>query len=46
MTRMPIVANEIDRERTATAKLEEEFRNDPLIQEALTLFDAKIAKIA
>ncbi len=30
----------------ATAKLEEEFRNDPLIQEALTLFDAKIAKIA
>ena len=28
-----------------TAKLEEEFRDDPLIQEALTLFDAKIAKI-
>ena len=28
------------------AKLEEEFRNDPLIQEALRLFDAKITKSA
>ena len=28
------------------AKFEEEFRDDPLIQEALKLFDAKIAKMA
>ena len=28
------------------SKIEEEFRDDPLIQEALKLFDAKIAKIA
>ena len=28
------------------AKIEEEFRNDPLIQEALRLFDAKITKSA
>ncbi len=30
----------------ASEKLAEEFRNDPLIQEALSLFDAKIASVA
>ena len=39
-------ANAEEDAASAAEKLAEEFRNDPLIQEALSLFDAKVASIA